>query len=77
MWLLYMIRIRKGLDEILAGLKREVDQFNTNAPSVMISYAYGWAISTDYTECTLRTLFDKADKYMYDNKQRSKMGKTV
>ena len=43
----------------------------------MISYAYGWAISTDYTECTLRTLFDKADKYMYDNKQRSKMGKTV
>lgn len=68
---------KERIGEILAGLKREVDQFNTNAPSVMISYAYGWAISTDYTECTLRTLFDKADKYMYDNKQRSKMGKTV
>lgn len=68
---------KEKIDEILGELKREVEQFNTNAPSVLISYAYGWAISTDYTECTLRTLFDKADKYMYNNKQRSKMGRTV
>ena len=28
-----------------------------------------------HNECTLRTLFDKADKYMYENKQQSKQGR--
>lgn len=41
-----------------------------------ISYAHGWALSSDY-ECTLRTLFDTADKYMYENKQQSKQGREV
>ncbi|WP_448781509.1 hypothetical protein [Blautia sp.] len=42
---------------------------------IKISYSHGWALSTDYNECTLRTLFDKADKYMYENKQQSKLGR--
>ena len=40
-----------------------------------ISYSHRLALSTDYNECTLRTLFDKADKYMYENKQQSKQGR--
>ncbi len=33
------------------------------------------AKSTDYKECILRTLFDKADHYMYENKQKAKAGR--
>ena len=40
-----------------------------------ISYAHGCAFSSDYENCTLRTLFDKADKNMYNNKQAEKAGR--
>ena len=50
-------------------------QFNGYGTQFRISYSHGLALSTDYNECTLRTLFDKADKYMYENKQQSKQGR--
>ena len=53
---------------VLEKLKEEVDDFNDHGKNIKISYAYGWAFSDDYTECTLRTLFDRADKHMYENK---------
>ncbi len=37
-----------------------------------IDYACGWALSEDYKECTMQILLDKADSYMYDNKQLCK-----
>ena len=52
---------------LLEKLKEEVDDFNDHGKNIKISYAYGWAFSDDYTECTLRTLFDRADKHMYEN----------
>ena len=66
---------KERVADILAQLQEEVDQFNMNRKSIPISYAQGWAISTDYKECTLRTLFDKADHYMYENKQKAKAGR--
>ena len=54
---------------LLEKLKEEVDDFNDHGKNIKISYAYGWAFSDDYTECTLRTLFDRADKHMYENKR--------
>ena len=36
-------------------------------------YAYGCAFSSDYTECTLRTLLDNADSQMYHNKRAGKL----
>ena len=59
----------------LESLKEEIERFNQYGKHTPISYAFGWAVSTEYTECTLRTLFDKADHYMYLNKQKSKMGR--
>ena len=59
----------------LKALKETVDRFNQYGKHTPISYAFGWAVSTEYKECTLRTLFDKADHYMYLNKQKSKMGR--
>ena len=56
-------------------LKEEIERFNQYGKHTPISYAFGWAVSTAYKECTLRTLFDKADHYMYLNKEKSKMGR--
>ena len=57
---------------LLTQLHNEVMQFNRCGNNIPISYAQGWAVSTDYTDCTLRTLFDKADHFMYTNKVRVK-----
>ncbi len=58
---------------VLENLKTEVDDFNNHGKNIKISYAFGLAFSSDYTECTLRTLFDKADKHMYENKRLVKL----
>lgn len=57
---------------LLTQLHNEVMQFNRCGNNIPISYAQGWAVSTDYTDCTLRALFDKADQFMYTNKVRVK-----
>ena len=64
--------ILKEVENILNQLQEEVDQFNRYGRNETISYAYGWAFSKDYTDCTLRVLFDKADHYMYENKRTKK-----
>lgn len=60
------------VNNVLTELHDEVIQFNSYGKNIPISYAQGWAVSTDYKECTLRTLFDKADHFMYMNKHRVK-----
>ena len=56
-----------------AGLLRSVfpekDKLNNTGNELQIDYACGWAISEDYKESTLQILFDRADFYMYENKQ--------
>ena len=66
---------RAKIDSVLADLKNEIEQFNQYGENTEISYAQGWALSTEYAHCTLRSLFAKADQFMYENKQRSKMGR--
>lgn len=63
---------KEKVETTLEKLQESVDEFNHYGKNVKISYAQGWTLSTDYTECTLRTLFNQADKYMYDNKQKKK-----
>ncbi len=66
----------QGLQQVQEQLRTEVDRFNQHfvihGANLIISYAQGWALSSDYEQCTLRTLLDKADKHMYENKQRAK-----
>ena len=66
---------REYVEEILAKLQDNVDKFNETGKYIRISYACGWALSSDYAQCTIRTLFDKADKYMYENKKMKKEGR--
>ena len=60
------------VDAFLAKLRKEVELFNIYGKNVKISYASGWALSSNYENCTLRTLFDRADRYMYENKRKDK-----
>lgn len=66
----------EDINAFLAKLKDEVDLFNLYGKNVKVSYAYGWALSTNYENCTLRTLFDRADRYMYENKRRDKAARS-
>ena len=61
--------------EILNRLDNEISEFNELGKAFKISYAHGCAFSSDYKDCTLRTRVDKADKYLYDNKQAEKAGR--
>lgn len=60
------------VDEILKCLCLEKDKLNNTGNELQIDYACGWAISEDYKESTLQILFDRADSYMYENKQLCK-----
>ncbi len=65
---------REEAEELLNDLEAQIEDFNKYSKNPPISYAHGYAISKDYSECTLRTLMDKADHYMYINKQKEKGG---
>lgn len=63
---------REEAEVLLDNLKAQIENFNKYSKSSPISYAHGYAVSGDYSECTLRTLMDKADHSMYMNKQKEK-----
>ena len=63
------------ITEISTKMAEEVNRFNKlhhGSESIDISYACGWALSTDYKQCTFMTLFNQADQNMYKNKMNSK-----
>ena len=57
---------------ILNRLQKDVEEFNQihhgGSRFVDVSYACGWAVSTEFPDCSFRVLFDMADKCMYENK---------
>ena len=63
---------KSEVHEILKRIYTEKDRLNSNGNELPIDYACGWAISDDYKESTIQILFDRADSYMYKNKQLCK-----
>ena len=67
---------KQEVESILEKLHQDVKEFNKlhhgTGGFVDISYAYGWALSTDLPGCSFRVLFDKADNNMYENKMARK-----
>ena len=63
---------RQKVEAILGQLQVDVQEFNKvhhgGGEFVEVSYACGWALSTEFPNCSFRVLFDKADKSMYENK---------
>lgn len=56
----------------LKKIRGAVARFNQAGDNLPISYAEGWAVSADYPDCTVRTLFDAADRSMYQKKKQMK-----
>lgn len=61
----------------LAKLQENVDAFNRLHENIEISYAHGWAVSTDYENCTFKKLFKEADHFMYINKRSHRKKQAV
>lgn len=63
---------RQEIETILDQLQKDVQEFNRlhhgGGQFMEVSYACGWALSTEFPNCSFRVLFDKADKNMYENK---------
>ena len=61
-------RINVKLDEEV----KRFNKLNHSGDHLDINYAHGCAFSTDYSQCTVMILFNRADKNMYKDKIRSK-----
>ena len=57
----------------LETLRRNVSAYSAEHPSLPISYAAGYALSTECEGCTMQELVRLADKNMYVDKNRSKI----
>lgn len=70
--ILHEVPSKQYMEDLLHNLTEEIDYFNGTEKHTPISFAYGYTLSSDYAECTLRTLLDKADHNMYVNKKKTK-----
>ena len=57
------------IEFILTNVYQQVSQYNQYHQSEEISYSVGYAISTQYPECTLSVLLQHADNNMYLDKK--------
>ena len=68
--------LRYGDDQLdivrLDGVRRHMADYNQNHPDMPISYAVGAALAREEGPCTMRELFNAADKNMYINKNHVK-----
>lgn len=60
------------IESLIEKIEEETLRFNKDSGQAPISFACGYAISSDYRECTLQMLLSKADYNMYLNKQKVK-----
>lgn len=63
------------VEDLLKSLYREKDRLNSNENQIQIDYACGWAFPDEDGAYTMKMLLDKADVYMYENKQLCKKRK--
>ena len=65
-----------GHDEVkkrLAAVRTHTDTYSAQHPEMPVSYAVGYALSTDFKGSTMRELFRIADKNMYVDKNEAKL----
>lgn len=63
---------REKIENMLLEMEINLKEYNEYQNTFMISYAYGYAISSDYENINMRMLINKADKNMYDKKVEMK-----
>lgn len=75
----FLVVIHEASAEKIAAINAKMaeavsrfNKLNHGSDTADVSYACGWALSTDYKQCTFMTLFNQADQNMYENKVSSK-----
>lgn len=68
---------RKGVEACLRSIRTHADEYSQANPAMPISYAAGYALSSDFDAPTMRDLFRQADKNMYVDKNRAKMAEAA
>lgn len=63
---------RQDAEKIANAVAEATAKFNSTDRGYTLSFSCGYAISDDFPECTYKTLFDKADYNMYENKRAMK-----
>ena len=56
-------------EKIAAALSDSAGKYNGSDAHVKLSYSVGYALSTDYPQCTMALLMEEADFYMYKDKR--------
>lgn len=65
-------RSEEEIKQILANVEEKVEKYNQFSRQIHLSYAYGYACSQAYRDCTLQVLLEKADQNMYECKSTMK-----
>ena len=63
----------KAIEACLDDIRSHASAYSAEHPEMPISYAAGYALSSDFESCTMRELFREADKNMYLDKNRAKI----
>ena len=61
------------IQKCLQDIRQFIADYSALHPEMPLSYAAGYALSTDYDTCTMRDLFIHADRNMYIDKNRAKI----
>lgn len=59
--------------DCLQMIREQTERYSKNHPDMLLSYAVGYALSTDFPGSNMKDLFRYADKNMYVDKNRAKM----
>lgn len=60
------------VEALIRNIRMEVQRFNKNSVQIAISFACGYAISSDFEEAGMQMILKKADENMYRNKREMK-----
>lgn len=64
---------REEVEACMNHIRTQTAEYSRQHPEMPISYAGGYALSTEFEDCDIRELFRHADQNMYIDKNRAKM----
>lgn len=64
---------QEAVESCLDEIRSHTAEYSVEHPEMPISYAAGYALSSNFDECTMRDLFRQADKNMYLDKNHAKL----
>ena len=63
---------REQMEQYLERLRSTTAYYNSTDKQLHIEFACGYSVSSDFKECNLKILFEKADRRMYEQKNEMK-----